>query len=68
MAALLHLRPIPGDLQAADAVARLNHVVQATLNRRQAARPMLVRRWTEATGGGLSCHWDIDVPLPPHPA
>ena len=69
MAALLKIRPAHGALTAANAIARLNNDVVATLHQRAQVRPTLVCHWQQGADGHLSCHWEIehpDVPIPPH--
>jgi hypothetical protein len=68
MAALLKNRPAHGAMAAAQIIARLNHVVAASLIHQANGRPTLVCHWTQDADGRLSCHWDIeppDIPIPP---
>ncbi|HTW70120.1 MAG TPA: hypothetical protein VME47_09560 [Acetobacteraceae bacterium] len=66
MAALLQFAPPRRDVTTA-AVARLQNVVRATLDRQARTRPALACRWLNDANGRLSCHWEVEFPAPVPP-
>lgn len=80
MAAFLKFAPMHGVSTTAEAIARMDNAVRATLHRQPPVRPTLICRWTQGANGRLSCywecahwdcaHWECDlpdnIPTPPH--
>jgi hypothetical protein len=74
MAAFLKFAPVHGVSTTAEAIARMDNAVRATL------RPTLICRWMQGADGRLSCYWECahrecahrecdlpgNVPTPPH--
>jgi hypothetical protein len=65
MAALLHFPLARGAVGAANTITTLKRDVAASLDRLQAARPVLVCHWLQDADGRLSCYWEIELPAHP---
>lgn len=63
MATQLSARPAD-NLLVGTVIEQIDRGVKGRLTAFKVGKPVLVLSWAEMPGGGLVCHWDIDLPGP----
>jgi hypothetical protein len=59
------LRPRPADnLLVGTVIEQIGRGVKDCLATFNVGKPVLAMHWAEMPGGGLVCHWGIDLPGP----